>query len=321
MSKPRLLVARAMPPAVTERLSRDYECLGNESDQPWAGVEIVRRAQGCEAMLVTPTEKLNSETIAALPASVRMIATFSVGYDHIDVAAAQARGLVLSHTPDVLTDATADIAMLLLLAAARRAHEGETMVRADQWRGWSSMMLVGVGLAGKRLGILGMGRIGQAVARRARAFGMQIHYHNRSPLAPAQTEGAQYHRTPDELFAVSDFISLHAPANAATRTIVNERTIGLLPQGAILVNTARGDLVDDDALIAALRSGRIMAAGLDVFRNEPNLDPRYRELPNVFLLPHLGSATIETRTAMGMLALDNLDAFFAGRPLPSPIEK
>lgn len=319
MSRPRLFVTRRLPPAVEARILRDYDARLNETDQVLSSATLIAAAKDYDALLVTPTERLNAETIAALPASIKIIATFSVGFEHIDVTAAQDRNIAISHTPNVLTDATADIAMLLILAAARRAYEGERLVRTGGWAGWSADMLVGISLGGKRLGLLGMGRIGQATAKRARAFGLEIHYHNRRRLPPENEQGGIYHDTAESLLSLSDILSLHAPSTPKTRGFLNAERLALMPKGAIVVNTARGDLVEDDDLIAALQSGHIKAAGLDVFRNEPRLHPGYVKLENVFLLPHLGSATIETRIAMGYLALDNLDAFFANRPLPTPV--
>jgi glyoxylate reductase len=257
--------------------------------------------------------------IAALPESVQILATFSVGYEHIDIDAAGKRGLKVTNTPDVLTDATADIAILCLLAAARRGAEGDRLVRADEWQGWYTTMMLGTHMSGKRLGIFGMGRIGRAVAQRGRGFGMSIHYHNRSRLSEDLEQGATFHETPEALLAVSDFFSINAPSSPQTQKFLNAERLALLPDGAVVANTARGNMVDDEALIAALKSGKLAAAGLDVFDGEPQIHPGYRNLDNVFLLPHLGSATHETRDAMGFCCLDNLDAFFAGRPCPSPL--
>jgi lactate dehydrogenase-like 2-hydroxyacid dehydrogenase len=313
-AKPTLLVTRKLPEAVEARASRDYVARLNTSDEPPISERLLKGAADADGILCTTTDRLDAATIAALPASVRILATFSVGYEHIDLAAARARDIVVTNTPDVLTDATADIAMLLMLGAARRASEGEQLIRRNGWTGWAPTHLLGTHLGGKRLGILGMGRIGRAVAARARAFGMIVHYHNRERLAPELEEGAQFHATAEALLGVADVLSIHSPLTPATRHFLDARRIGLLPPGAIVVNTARGGVVNDDDLIAALKSGRLGAAGLDVFDGEPRIHPGYRELPNTFLLPHLGSATRETREAMGFRALDNLDAFFAGRP-------
>jgi len=313
--KPKLLVTRRLPPAVTERLQGDYDAIVNPDDHIMTPDEIVEKAQGRDALLVTPADKINAALIERLPATVKMIATFSVGYEHIDLEACKQRKLPVSNTPDVLTAATADITLLLMLGAARRAYEGERAVREANWKSWSTTYMLGVHVTGKRLGIFGMGRIGQAVAKRARAFDMAVHYSNRRRLPHDLEEGAIFHKDPEDLLAHSDFFSINAPASAETQRWLNAERIAKLPNGAVVINTARGALVDDAALIAALKSGKLFAAGLDVYEGEPNLNPAYRELTNVFLLPHLGSATVETRNAMGFKALDNLDAFFAGQPL------
>ncbi len=315
-AKPIVYVTRRLPDAVTSRLMASYAGRLNPEDAIRTPEEIVEGAVGADAILVTPADKINAELINRLPESVRMIATFSVGHEHIDLNAAKARGLPVSNTPDVLTDATADIALLLMLGAARRAHEGERALREATWKSWSTVYMLGVHMTGKRLGIFGMGRIGQAVAKRARAFDMVIHYSNRSRLSPDLEQGAIYHAKPEDMLAHCDFLSINAPGGADTYHWLNSMRIAMLPDCAIVVNTSRGGLVDDAALIAALKSGKLFAAGLDVYEGEPKLNPEYRELQNAFLLPHLGSATIETRNAMGFKALDNLDAFFAGRKLP-----
>jgi len=319
--KLKLVVARKLPAAVEARIAESYAATLNDGDALLAPDEIVARCDGDDALLVTPTEQCTADLIARLPQTVRIIATFSVGYDHVDVAAASARDIAVTNTPDVLTDATADVAMLLLLGAARGAGWGERMIRSASWGAWAPTGPLGIDVTGKRLGILGMGRIGRAVARRARAFDMEIHYHNRSRLPAALEQGARFHDSPESLFAVSEFLSINCASTAETRGLIDARRIAALPDGAVVVNTARGDIVDDDALIAALRSGKLFAAGLDVYRGEPDIDPRYRTLENTFLLPHLGSATAETREAMGMRALDNLDVFFAGRRPPDRIDE
>jgi len=317
--KPRILVTRRMPQPVTDRAEALFDVDLNPEDQLYGTEGVLARAAGMDGLLICPTERLPAEAIDALPAGIRIIATYSVGFEHIDLRAAAARNLIVTNTPDVLTDATAEIAMLLLLAAARRATEGSDMVRQDRWRAWALDMLCGVQLTGKTLGIVGMGRIGRATAARARAFGMRIRYHNRAELPADLAGGAVFHADLEDMLPQCDFLSLHAPATPETRHLLNAERIALLPRNAVVVNTARGDLVDDAALIAALREGRLFAAGLDVFAGEPNIHPGYRDLPNTFLLPHLGSATVETREAMGMTALDNLEAFFAGRPVPNPV--
>lgn len=318
-TRPKILVTRRMPPNVQARMERDYEALLNEDDHTVSAGEILEKAVGQDGILCCSTEKFDEGLISALPESVKILATFSVGYEHIDIDAAARRGLKVTNTPDVLTDATADITMLCLLGAARRASEGDRLVRKDQWSGWHTTMMLGTHVTGKRLGIYGMGRIGRAVAQRARGFEMAIHYHNRSRLDAELEKNATYHEAPESLLAVSDFLSINAPSSPDTVKFLNAERIALLPDGAIVVNSARGNMVDDEALIAALKSGKLAAAGLDVFDGEPNIHPGYRTLDNVFLLPHLGSATHETRDAMGFCCLDNLDAFFAGKPCPSPL--
>ena len=317
--KPRILLTRRFPDAVEQRARRDFLVEANPSDAIYSAHELLERAVGCDGILLTATERLDRSLVDRLPDSVRIAATFSVGYDHIDLEAAKSRGLVITNTPGILTDATADVAFLLLLAAARRAGEGERLVRADQWKYWSPIQLLGTDITGKRLGIVGMGRIGQAVARRARGFDMEVHYHNRRRLDPSIEAGAIFHSSLESLLAKAQFLSLHCPATPETHHLINQQTIALLPRGAIVVNTARGSIVNDGALIAALRSGQLAAAGLDVFENEPAIHPAYRTLDNVFLLPHLGSASVETRDAMGFCALDNLTTFFQGQKPPNQI--
>jgi lactate dehydrogenase-like 2-hydroxyacid dehydrogenase len=308
-----VLVGRKLPEAVEARLARDYQPRLNPDDRLYTSDELITAAEGAAAIVPCHTEHLTAEVIAKLPESVRAICNYSVGVDHVDLAAAKARGIVVTNTPDVLSDATAEIAILLMLGAARRASEGEHLVRSATWKDWSPSFMVGRQVTGKRFAVVGMGRVGQVVARRARGFDMEIHYHNRSRLEPAAEAGATYHESLDSLLGVADVLSLNCPATPETKGLLNAETIARLPDGAIVVNTARGALVNDEDLIAALDSGKVAAAGLDVYNNEPNIDPRYRELSNTFLLPHIGSATLETRDAMGFRALDNLDAVLAGR--------
>jgi lactate dehydrogenase-like 2-hydroxyacid dehydrogenase len=317
--KPVVLVTRKLPEAVEERLRRDFEPLLNPDDRRLEADELLERSADADAVLTCATEAWPAAQIERLPTRVRAIATFSVGADHIDLAAARARGITVTNTPDVLTEATADIAMLCLLGAARRAFEGEALVRVGAWRGWTPTQLLGLDLAGAVLGIVGMGRIGQAVARRARGFGLQIRYHNRRRLAPELEHGAVFHDRLDTLLPRCRFLSLHCPGSAETRHMIDHQALALLPPGAVLVNTARGTLLDDEAVLAALRDGRLFAAGLDVYEGEPDLHPGYRDQRNCFLLPHLGSATIETRNAMGFRCLDNLAQIFAGQPAPDAV--
>ena len=311
--KPVVVVGRRLPEAVNARLARDYQPRFNPDDRVYSSDELVELCRDADALLPCHSEQLSGAVIARLPARLRLIANFSVGVDHVDLVAAKARGIVVTNTPDVLSDATAEIALLLLLGAARRASEGDRLVRGDAWRSWSPDFMVGTQVTGKRLGIVGMGRVGLITARRARGFDLQVHYHNRRRLPPELEAGAVYHQTAEDLLPACDFLSLHCPATPETHGLLNRERIALLPDGAIVVNTARGAIVDDAALIAALGAGKLAAAGLDVYNNEPNIDPGYRALDNTFLLPHIGSATRETRDAMGFRALDNMDAVFAGR--------
>lgn len=310
---PKIFVTRLLPEAVEARLSANFDARLNPRDVLYASKDIIAGAKDCEGLLVSPTEKIDAALIAALPASTKIIATFSVGYDHIDIAAANAAGICVTNTPDVLTDATADLAILLMLGAARGANWGSEMVRNNSWGAWAPTHPLGLDVTGKRLAILGMGRIGQAVAKRARGFDMPTHYHNRTRLDPVLEHGAHYHAELTDLFEVADFLSINCASTPQTRGIVNDKTIAVMPENAIIINTARGDIVDDDSLISALENGTIAAAGLDVFNNEPDIDPRYRHMKNVFCLPHLGSATLQTRAAMGNRAIDNLEQFFNGQ--------
>lgn len=315
-SKKAVLVTRRLTPSVEARLTRDYDARLSPSDEIYTPDKLVAAAQGADALLVAATDNVGPAVIAKLPDSVRAIATFSVGYNHIDIEGCKKRGICVTYTPDVLTDATADLTMLLILGAARRAGEGERMVRNGEWNGWAPTQLLGTQVTGKTLGILGMGRIGRAVADRARGFAMQIHYSNRKRLPADQEKGAVFHADPEAMLKQADILSINCPATPETTRFLDARRIGLMKDGAIVVNSARGAVVDDHALIAALRAGKLASAGLDVFDREPDLEPAYRGLANTFLLPHLGSATIETRDGMGNKCVDNLDAFFAGRTPP-----
>lgn len=271
------------------------------------------------AIVVIPGDPIDKTFIDALPDSVGLIASYSTGIDHIDVLAAQKKGIAVSNTPDVLTDATADIAILLALGAARGAGDGERLVRSGQWAGWNPNQIFGVDLNKKIFAIFGFGRIGQATAKRALAFGMEVIYHARSEKTLGNKINARYVGDFDEFLAQADVLSLHAPSTPETRHLVNKGSIEKMKDGVIIVNTARGELVDDDALLSALDSRKVRAVGLDVFNNEPKLDPRYIDAPHTFLLPHIGSSTIETRQAMGRKVMDNLAAFFENKPLPDSV--
>jgi len=310
MPKATLLVTRRLPPAVEARAAADFDARLTASDTPMP--DVVAQAAGAAAILTCPGDNFDAALIATLPDSVKVVGTFSVGFDHIDVAAAAARGIAVCNTPDVLSVATAETALLLILAAARRAGEGERLIRAGAWHGWAPTQLLGVGVVGRRLGIFGMGRIGRELAKLARGLGMTIHYRDVARLPPEMEAGATFHDNDASFLASCDVLSLHAPGGAGTHHWLNAERIAGLPRGAVVVNAARGVLVDDAALIAALRSGQVGFAGLDVFEGEPNLNRGYLTLENVVLLPHLGSATVETRDAMGFLVLDGIAALLTG---------
>ncbi len=310
MTKPTLLITRHLPAATEARAARDYDARLNPKDDPWFrdGAEIARRAAGASGILCAAGDPLGEATIAALPDSVKIISTFSVGTDHIAIPAARARGIEVTNTPEVLSFATAEIAFTLMLMAARRAGEGERMVRAGAWHGWAPTQLMGITLEGKRLGILGFGRIGQKLAAMARGMSMEIHYRD-VRRAPAEQEmGAIFHDSDASFLSTIDVLSMHVPGGDATRKWLNAERLAMMRAGSLVVNSGRGPSVDDAALVDALKSGHIRAAGLDVYDGEPHVFSGYRELQNVALLPHLGSATIETRDAMGARCLDNLDA-------------
>jgi hydroxypyruvate reductase len=318
--KPRLIVSRQMPRAVGERIRDEFDCpvpQGEDLDTATA-LRLLAETRA-DALLFTSHLKLTAEVIAALPAHVRVAATCSVGFDHIDLAAAKARGLPVTNTPEVLNECTADLAFMLLLNACRRGAEYAAVMRRGWRQGFGMGEMLGVRAWGKTLGILGMGGIGRAMAARARGFGMRVLYCNRSRLPPELEQGATYHADFEAMLPHCDILSLHAPSGPATAGIMNARRFGLMKPGAVFVNAARGALVVEDALIEALRSGRLFAAGLDVFHNEPAYDLRIAELPNVFLTPHMGSATVETRNAMGFRALDNIQAVLSGRPAIDPL--
>ena len=310
--KPVLWVARKLSDATLTRAARDYDAIINHQDGLHSADEIVAMSARVDAILPCHSERFNADVAGRLDPRLKIIANHSVGVDHCDLAALRARGIVVTNTPDVLSDATAEIAMLLMLGAARRAVEGDRIVRSGAWDFWSPAFMVGKQVSGRRLGIIGMGRVGKVMARRARGFDMEVHYFNRARLPGETAQGAIYHQTVESLLGVADFLSLHCPATPETTGLMNAGRFALLPDGAVVVNTARGALIDEDALIGALASGKVAAAGLDCFVTEPGGNPAFSEYENVFMLPHIGSATGQTRDAMGFRALDNLDAFFAG---------
>jgi len=318
--KHRIVVSRPVPSPVTERARTEFDAtLAEDRDMGRDAVLQALADHDAEALVFSSNLKLDAATLAALPAHVRIAATCSVGYDHIDVPAAKARGLVVTNTPEVLTDCTADLAFLLLLNACRRAGEYSAIIREGWGRSFGMHEMLGIRASGKTLGIVGMGRIGRAMAQRGRGFGMKVLYTDVQRLPPELEQGATYYPDLRAMLPHCEILTVHAPGGAATDKMMNAETFGLLPKGAVFVNAARGGLVDEDALIDALKSGHLFAAGLDVFRSEPNFDRRLDALPNIFLTPHMGSATFETRVAMGNRALDNIAAVLDGKPAIDPL--
>lgn len=326
MTRPVVAVTRRLPAAVEAALARRFTVRPNPDDHQYSEDELRAALEQADGLLSTVTDPLTARTLAAEPLRARIVANFGVGYDHIDLDAARRRGLVVTNTPGVLTEDTADLAIALMLSVARRLGEGEREVRAGAWTGWRPTHMLGTRLTGKVLGVVGFGRIGRAVAHRARhGFGMRILYATRSePAAAAAAVVASLEAEPrslDRLLGESDFVSLHVPAAPETRHLIDARRLALMRPGAFLVNTARGGVVDQEALADALESGALGGAGLDVYPAEPHVAARVLAAPNTVLLPHLGSATIETRTAMGMRALANLEAFFDGRAPADEIDQ
>lgn len=306
------MVTRRLPASVEAALARDFTVRLNRDDHPFPAAELRDALAESDGILCTVTDRIDAAVLAG-PVRARILANFGVGYNHIDLTAARRQGLVVTNTPGVLTDATADLAMLLILMVARRAGEGERDLRAGRWHGWGPTHLMGRMVSGKTLGIVGLGRIGRAVARRAReGFGMQVLSWMPRPLPPARADalGVTQCGSLADLLARSDFVSLHCPASAETRHLIGETALGQFRPEAYLINTARGEVVDESALAAALSAGHLAGAGLDVYEDEPRVHPGLLARENVVLLPHLGSATLETRTAMGMKAVENLRAFF-----------
>jgi lactate dehydrogenase-like 2-hydroxyacid dehydrogenase len=316
VSKLVLVVTTHFVEDVEARIDRDFEVRRKPNGAVFTPAELLSAADGADAMLITPFDKLDAAFFQQVSPSVKVNATYSVGHDQIDLDAAAKRNIAIAYTPGAGTEATADIAILLMLGASRRAYEVQELVRSGTWKSPAATLL-GWQMGGKILGIFGMGRIGQAVAKRARGFGMKIHYFNPYRLPSEMEEDAVFHDDPYDLLRVSAFLSLHAPETKETHRFLDAKAIACLPRGATIVNTARGGMIVDADLIAALKSGQVAAAGLDTFEGEPSLNPEYLTLKNTFLLPHIGSATVETRTAMGLLALDNVDAVLKGTPAPS----
>ena len=305
----KILITRKLLRSCEEKASKIFDANFNLNDELYSQKKLIEMSNGCDGILSALTDKLDADTINQLPESVKIISNFAVGFGNIDLEAAKKKGIAVTNTPDVLTDATAEIGVLLILGACRRASEGIEKAREGGWV-WSADLLIGKQLTGTRLGILGMGRIGRAVADKAKSFGMIIHYHNRSQLNKNLEKGAIYHDTLESLLSVSDFFSINCPATKETKHIINKETLKHFPKGAVLSNSARGDMIDDEAMIESLKNGKIFSLGLDVYNGEPDIHPEYLKLPNVFVLPHLGSATVKTRTAMGNLAISNLQEFF-----------
>jgi len=305
----KILITRKLIPSSEKRASELFDAKLNREDKLLTKEELIKESNDCDGILSSLTEKIDASVISKLSSKIKIISNFAVGFGNIDINAAKKKNIIVTNTPDVLTDATAEIAMLILLGAARRAKEGIEWANKKNWQ-WSANFLMGKQLTGSRLGILGMGRIGRAVADKARSFGMIIHYHNRSRLNKNLEKGAIYHNSLKSLLSVSDFFSINCPATNETKHIINKETLKYFPDGAVLSNSARGDMIDDEAMVESLKSGKIYSLGLDVYNGEPNIHPDYLTLPNVFVLPHLGSATKKTRTAMADLAVDNIYEFF-----------
>ena len=305
----KILITRKLIKDSEEKAVKTFEAKLNSNDELYSQSKIIDMSQRCDGILTSLTDKMDKETIDKLPDTVKIISNFAVGFGNIDLDAAKKRGIVVTNTPEVLSDATAEIGVLLILGACRRASEGIESAREGGWK-WSADYLIGKQLTGTRLGILGMGRIGQKIAKIAKSLGMIIHYHNRSKLNEEKADGAIYHDNIKSLFSVSDVLSICCPATKETENMINKETVEYFPQGAVITNVARGDIVDDEALIDALNRRKIYAVGLDVYKNEPNLNPGYLKIKSAFVLPHLGSATKDTRIAMANLAIDNIDEFF-----------
>jgi len=307
--KKKILITRKLLRPNEEKAAKLWDVKLNLNDEVYSQKKLIELSQGFDGILSSLTDKIDEKVINSLPPSIKIISNFAVGFGNIDHEAAKKRNIVVTNTPDVLTDATAEIAMLLILGACRRANEGINYARKENWK-WSADFLIGKQLTGSRLGILGMGRIGRAVAKLAKSFGMEIHYRNRSRLSPEIEMGAKYHESIKSLFSVSDVLSICCPATKETKNIINKETLEYFPSGAIITNVARGDMIDDEAMIQALINRKIYAIGLDVYKGEPKINQGYLNQPTAFILPHLGSATKKTRTAMANLAIDNIDEFF-----------
>lgn len=316
MAKPVIWITRTLSEATLDRARRDYDVVWDAADTPASAEEIVAMSREVDAIIPCHSEQFSADVAARLDPRLKIVANHSVGVDHCDLPALKKKGIVVTNTPGVLSDATAELAMMLMLGAARHAVAGDRIVRSGAWDFWSPAFLVGKQVTGARLGIVGMGGVGRAFARMARGFNMEIHYHNRNRLDPEDENGAVYHADLDDLLAVSDFLSLHCPATPETMGLINATRLSRLPAGCVIVNTARGALIDEAALIEVVESGHVAAAGLDCFVDEPGGNPAFAAHDNIMMMPHVGSATVRTRDAMGFKALDNLDAFFRGEAPP-----
>ena len=318
--RPRVAVSRRLPAPIEERLRTLFDARLNDTGDPLDADALRLAMTEADALVCTVSDRIPASVIDAQPRRVRLLANYGVGYNHIDIDAARRAGIVVTNTPGVLTDDTADLAIALVLMEARRLGEGERELRSGGWTGWRPTHLIGTRVTGKTLGIIGMGGIGRAVSRRAHAgFGMRVVYHNRSPVPERDREGAEPVGTIEALLEQSDFVSLHVPATPATRHMIDARSLSRMRRSAFLINTARGDVVDEPALANALRAGTIAGAGVDVYEGEPEVHPALLGLDNVVLLPHLGSATVESRVAMGEKVIENLVAFLAGDEPPNRV--
>ena len=305
----KILITRKLIKESEDKAVKTFKPIFNTNDELYSQKKVIEMSNGCDGILSSLTDKMDKQTIDKLPDTIKIISNFAVGFGNIDLEAAKSRGIAVTNTPEVLSDATAEIGILLILGACRRAAEGIHSAQEGGWK-WSADYLIGKQLTGTRLGVLGMGRIGQKIAKIARSLGMIIHYHNRSKLSEEKEQGAVYHKDIKSLFSVSDVLSICCPATKETENMINKETVEHFPKGAVITNVARGDIVDDEALIDALNRRKIYAVGLDVYKNEPNLNPGYSKIKSAFILPHLGSATKDTRIAMANLAIDNIDEFF-----------
>ena len=312
--KKKILVTRKLLKENEDKLKELFDVKLNQNDELYSSEKILELSKDCDGILSAITDKFDDNLINKLSPSVKIIANFAVGFGNIDIQAAKKKNIIVTNTPEVLDDATADITILLLLGASRKVLEARRAAEKQDWT-WSANFLLGKQMSNKKLGILGMGRIGRAVAKRAKGFGMEIHYHNRNQLSKELEEGAIYHPSIKDLFKQSDFLSINCPATKETNKLINKETINYLPKNPVVANAARGDIIDDEAMIEALKSKRVFALGLDVYNGEPKIHPEYLKLDNIFLLPHLGSATKRTRWDMGYRATENLENFFkSGNP-------